>query len=61
VGLGGAVSGSVAVTGGTIGAAGPAAPTSVPTNAVSAIALPVAAVVPRLGGRVAVSVVYRRP
>jgi hypothetical protein len=63
VGLGGAMSGSVAVTttAGAVGAAGPAAPTTSPTNVLSAIAEPAAAVVPRPGGRVAVSVVYRRP
>ena len=63
VGLGGAGSGSVAVTAtaGAVGAAGPTAPTTSPTSTLSAIAEPVAAVVPRPGGRVAVSVVYRRP
>ncbi|HTC69612.1 MAG TPA: hypothetical protein VK662_08595 [Acidothermaceae bacterium] len=61
VGLGGAISGSVAVTAtaGSASANGPSAPTTSPTNAV--IAIPVSAVVPRPGGRVAVSVVYRRP
>jgi len=66
VGLGGAISGSAAVTGtaGSVGAAGPAAPTAPttqPANALSALAEPAVAVVPRPGGRVAVSVVYRRP
>jgi hypothetical protein len=71
VGLGGAMSGSVAVTAtaGAVGAAGPTAPTNVPTtsptdvptNVLSVIAEPAAAVVPRPGGRVAMSVVYRRP
>jgi len=63
VGLGGAISGSAAVTGnaGSVGAAGTTAPTSLPVTALSVIAEPAAAVVPRPGGRVAVSVVYRRP
>ena len=61
VGLGGAISGSVAVTAtaGSVGAPGPSVPTTLPTNA--GIAIPVAAVVTRPGGRAAVSVVYRRP
>ncbi|HEY0869863.1 MAG TPA: hypothetical protein VGD55_05675 [Acidothermaceae bacterium] len=64
VGLGGAISGSVAVTGtaGSVGAAGPGAPTTtLPAAALSVVAEPAVAVVPRPGGRVAVSVVYRRP
>jgi anti-sigma factor RsiW len=63
VGLGGAISGSAAVTAtaGSVGAAGPTAPTTLPATALSAIAEPALAVVPRPGGRVAVSVVYRRP
>jgi hypothetical protein len=64
VGLGGAISGSVAVTAtaGSVGATGPSAPTALPTDGVSLVAaIPAGAVVPRPGGRVAVSVVYRRP
>jgi hypothetical protein len=63
VSLGGAISGSAAVTGtaGSVGAAGTIAPTAPPATALSAIAEPAVAVVPRPGGRVAVSVVYRRP
>jgi hypothetical protein len=63
VGLGGAISGSVAVTAtsGSVGATGPSAPTTLPTSAVSLVSIPAGAVVPRPSGRVAVSVVYRRP
>jgi hypothetical protein len=64
VGLGGAISGSAAVTAtaGSVGATGPSAPTTLPSNAVSLVAaIPAGAVVPRPSGRVAVSVVYRRP
>ena len=64
VGLGGAISGSAAVTAtaGSVGAPGPSAPTTLPSNAVSLVtAIPAGAVVPRPSGRVAVSVVYRRP
>jgi len=63
VGLGGAISGSAAITAtaGSVGAPGPSAPTTLPTNAVSLVAIPAGAVVPRPSGRVAVSVVYRRP